>query len=413
MSKSAEEFVLSWARMTQKEVGEWLVALGDEGKQEPKKERVVRQWAIRNEVRPSDLFFYLGARFGPPNGFQNFLRGDHSDNLIHWEWSVRCGAAVVNIQGHNFRSEMWAVGPEPGLDGIAADSIAVAINTDLKNYAGGMATVRDAMEHWVEFVNPYQRIRRSLSQLLDTLRDLKLPGAEISPDQLAHQGLDPRPAIERWNEVGKHYSFGFGLCFGVRSMLPVLAESFVNVLMYVLMRPEIKNDKRLRENAFRQAIDVRIKSLSINCLGFERPVDYTVEACAKYHSLVNERNDLLHGNVAIEKLKFNELYFWGKVPVFKEYQSMWDRSMGVDARATGWANIEKEVVVVEDFIAYVKSCLEPSYRKNVEIMLSKTQLGLNQENGRMGVLFGDRLAFGIMGYEWSDPSRGGQKEAQT
>lgn len=37
---------------------------------------------IENEVRPSDLFCYLNARFGPPNGIQNFLRSDDSDNLI-------------------------------------------------------------------------------------------------------------------------------------------------------------------------------------------------------------------------------------------------------------------------------------------------------------------------------------------
>jgi hypothetical protein len=40
---------------------------------------------IVNEIRPADLFCYLGARFGPPNGVQNFLRSNDSDNLIHWD----------------------------------------------------------------------------------------------------------------------------------------------------------------------------------------------------------------------------------------------------------------------------------------------------------------------------------------
>jgi len=47
-----------------------------------------RVWIFRNELRPSDLFCYLGARFGKPNGFQNYLRSDSSDNLIHWEWAL-------------------------------------------------------------------------------------------------------------------------------------------------------------------------------------------------------------------------------------------------------------------------------------------------------------------------------------
>ena len=41
--------------------------------------------ALWNEIAPSDLYCYLHARFGPPNGPQNFLRNDSSDNLIHWE----------------------------------------------------------------------------------------------------------------------------------------------------------------------------------------------------------------------------------------------------------------------------------------------------------------------------------------
>lgn len=90
------------------------------------------------------------------------------------------------------------------------------------------------------------------------------------------------------------------------------------------MRPELKIDDRLRDNTIRQPIDVRVKSLHMTCVGFERPVDYAHEACKAYHSLVNERNDMLHGNVVLEKLKFNEVYFNGRVPVFKEYRSMWE-----------------------------------------------------------------------------------------
>jgi hypothetical protein len=40
---------------------------------------------IQNTIRPSDIYCYLGARFGEPNGIQNFLRSNDSDNLVHWE----------------------------------------------------------------------------------------------------------------------------------------------------------------------------------------------------------------------------------------------------------------------------------------------------------------------------------------
>lgn len=37
----------------------------------------------------------------------------------------------------------------------------------------------------------------------------------------------------------------------MRSMLPVMAEAFVNLLMYLLMKPTLKKDDRLRENIIR------------------------------------------------------------------------------------------------------------------------------------------------------------------
>lgn len=387
---SAENFVREWRHIERRELVD-RVSSFYEGKTADKRHRVTRK-VLLNEVRPSDLFCYLGARFGPPNGFQNFLRANHSDNLIHWEWSVDWRGALVNIQGLSFRSEIWVIGDSAAeAKSIHSADIAAAIKRDFGTYGKEMSEVRHHLERWIEFVNPYQRIRQSLAELLDTLRELRLGDAEPSESRLFQNIEDAERYKTDSAERGQKVSLGLGLCFGIRSMLPVLAESFVNLLLYVLMRPELKKDGRLRDHTFREPIDVRIKKLSINCLGFERPVDYSAKACSAFHSLINERNDLLHGNVAIEKLKFNELYFWGTVPVFNEYRTMWERSVGVMVQATGLAKLESEVAIVDDFVDYILSCLAPDARKNMQMIMRKGQLGLNEQNGRIGVLFADYL----------------------
>lgn len=53
--------------------------------------------ALRNEIAPSDLYCYLHARFGPPNGPQDFFRKDSSDNLVHWEWMLRAGTGWIQV----------------------------------------------------------------------------------------------------------------------------------------------------------------------------------------------------------------------------------------------------------------------------------------------------------------------------
>jgi hypothetical protein len=174
-------------------------------------------------------------------------------------------------------------------------------------------------------------------------------------------------------------------------MLPVMAEAFVNLLLYILMKPALKKDDRLRENLIRQPIDVRIKSLSHNCIGFKTDIDYSDDVCRRYHSLVNERNDLLHGNVVVDKLKFNEIYFNGRVPVFQSYSTMWDRAFGVEQESVGLELLKQERETVENLIEYIVSCLDDAKQKQVRIFSERHELGMCLDDGRLGVLFSGQL----------------------
>lgn len=344
-------------------------------------------FALRNEVAPSDLYCYFLARFGSPNGTQNFLRNDSSDNLIHWEWMLRASTGWVLFQGMNFRTAVVFL-DGPDISQVDMPDLVTQIKADFESHGKQMAQLRKSLEDWTEFVNPYQRIRTSVKSLLRELDALNLqPEDEAIPDiTSAQQALDTD-----WSELAARYSKGLGLCFGIRSMLPVMAEAFVNLLLFALMRPELKTDERLRDNAIRQPIDVRIKSLSITCIGFESQVDYKHAAFKAYHTLVNERNDLLHGNVVLEKLKFNEVYFSGRVPVFKHYRSLWERTVGVDIQAVGLQRLANEVQVVDSMVAQLKTYLTPATRKFIEQVCEQRDLGLDESRGKFGILFSRRL----------------------
>ena len=147
----------------------------------------------------------------------------------------------------------------------------------------------------------------------------------------------------------------------------------------------------MRENLIRQPIDVRIKSLSHNCRGFKNDIDYSYEACRRYHSLVSERNDLLHGNVVVDKLKFNEIYFDGRVPVFQSYSTMWDRAFGIAQESVGLELLNHERETVENLIKYIISCMEDEIQEQVKIFSERHELGMCLDDGRLGVLFSEQL----------------------
>jgi hypothetical protein len=351
-------------------------------------------WKLQNQIKPADLYCYLYARFGPPNGIQSILRADHSDNLIHWEWTLQAEKRFFLFQGHNFRTEIWVSGPV-----LKAESLDVLVE-DIKNsfpqHGKAMGEIRNKLEHWVEFINPYQRIQAAVDSLVKELDSLEVPSKADQP-----KSVTDFESPEEWSKVWKSHaqiiSHATGLCFGIRSMLPVMAEAFVNLLMYMQMKPELKADERLRENLFRQPIDVRVRGLSHNCLGFERNIDFTHEACSRYHSLVNERNDLLHGNVVVNKLKFNELYFNGRVPVFISYSTMWERAFGVSQSSVGLDLLKHEREVVDEFIDYVISCLKEEIQMQVRGFLQQRDLGLSLDDGHLGMLFSGQLVDMAMG----------------
>ncbi len=179
-----------------------------------------------NELRPLDLFCYLGARFGQPNGFQNFLRKDDSDNLIHWEWTLRHKAGIVSFQGMNFRTEVHTYG-DVGAAESDKDALVAQVKADFAAHGSVMSDVRKKLEHWVEFVNPYQRIKMSIDGLIEELAALKLEPDQDALDVFQWETDDPAAMEKRAEERGARYSKGFGLCFGIRSMLPILAEAYI------------------------------------------------------------------------------------------------------------------------------------------------------------------------------------------
>ena len=295
---------------------------------------------------------------------------------------------IMLIQGQNFRTEIWLSGKEPLSD--EREVLISSIRETFPTYGSDMGKVRKALEHWIEFVNPYQRIRRAIESLSKELELLNV-GEELEDKKDLRDYESPQAWAEDWKRQASKFSRATGLCFGIRSMLPVMAEAFVNLLLYLLMKPALKKDDRLRENLIRQPIDVRIKSLSHNCIGFKADIDYSNEACRRYHSLVNERNDLLHGNVVVDKLKFNEIYFNGRVPVFQTYSTMWERAFGVTQKSVGLELLKQERESVERLVEYIVSCIDDARQDQIRMFIERHELGMCLDDGRLGVLFSGQL----------------------
>lgn len=346
-------------------------------------------WEFENDIKPIDLYCYLYAKFGRPNGIQSFLRKDDSDNLIHWEWTLSCNEGLVMIQGHNFRTEVHLMGEFNNL-GLTLECFISQIKSDMGNYGKKISTLRKDLEKWTQFINPYHRIESVVSSHIKILEELELDPLKDKVTHPKNQAqLDNYE--ENWKAATDKYSYAIGIIFGLRAMLPVLAESFINFILFVLSKQDIKNNTRLFDSTVRQPIDIRVQSLHINCTGFNQPVDYSSDECKKFHTLMNERNDLLHGNVNINKLSIGEVHFDEKVPLFHQYEDFWEKSVGVSLKSVKSDTIFDDYKSITNFIDYILSKLDEGIKPQIQHMLERKELGMNYKTGRMGVLFPDHM----------------------
>ena len=127
---------------------------------------------IGNELKAVDLYCYLYSKFGKPNGIQNFLRSNSSDNLIHWEWTLKKDSIIMLIQGLSFRTEVYIFNSTK--IEFSKDEIIKSVKSDFCNFGKEMSVIRKNIQKWTEFTNPYYRINSALKNSFTKINELNI-----------------------------------------------------------------------------------------------------------------------------------------------------------------------------------------------------------------------------------------------
>jgi len=133
---------------------------------------------IRTHLRPVDVYSYLKARFGEPNGIRTFLRRDDSDNLVHWDFLLCPEDEIVYLSGasretlimvtEELSDEQWKV----LINAIKADFARVATSEERKAHFAGFVIGMNACESAIEEAR-YLQAHALLRQEMEILAQLK------------------------------------------------------------------------------------------------------------------------------------------------------------------------------------------------------------------------------------------------
>lgn len=376
--------------------------LANEALQKSRRKLSQTTWILRENIRAVDFYCYFNVRFGSPNGLFTALKNKHdSDNLIHWDYTFDYEGHRINLICKNYYIEiMKEISFEN--ESEAKRLFIEQIRNDFKNYGRQLSEFRKSLEPWLVFVNPFKRLKQVIENQLTKLEELDI--SSIKPNNISDPRMKAtREDLEHWQknaeQISEKYVEATSLGLSISMLLPVYAESFVNFLIFILAKKEIKNNVEQYNKVLRMRINERVSSLHVNCIGFYQPIDYNeVAACKAFHSIMNKRNEVLHGNINPMNYAFDSIYFEYRTPLFENFRDIEYDTYKASIRGIEFEKLECDYQHVQNFISYILLCLDEKVLSHVKTIIDTVHPGWNKKTKRLGVLFANYGVENVMMY---------------
>lgn len=383
--------VQDWRASTRSEIVEFLARSDKPGR---KKRHLL---AVRRHLKPVDVYSYLRARFGTPNGFQNVLRRDDSDNLVHWDFQLKAGTEDVYICGHLREVHMIV---SEALSDEEWQMLIRNIKSDYSRVSRKKSAMVRTFEKYILFQNKYALLASLCAELHERILDAPKP-VKIEYPGPNDKNLDKFKAST--DERAKRAERLFGDCLKLRLVMPVMAEAYINMLILTFCRSQIRDDNALYENFLRTKFPERLYLLSENCDGFRKAVDKTVPGLADFMRIMNRRNFSLHGNVDPMREPIEPVYFEGKRPLFVNPGNNIELLFDYLETQANPTQLLDEYEKLHGFLYELSECLTPRHKRFFEQVVSDSYPGFRTDVRRPTRLFPDHhLWSGFPGIRYDD-----------
>ena len=341
--------------------------------------------SFQKYLSPVDVYTYLKARFGEPNGFSNSLKSSTSDNLIHWDYLLICEGVAINIMGMN-RSVEVVIG-----ENVTDDCWRVFVENFRKSYpkhAKKKSEVLKKLEEWTVFINRYSELCSEAAIQHDKI-------IELQDFRYKMPSVPPESVIGEWEEelqgLTKNFHELQQSCLALRLLTPILLESFINLLILIMCKKEIRDNNTIYEARIREVLPLKIPSLHLTCDNFSKPIDVDSSEYKNFSRIMNNRNWFFHGNADPKKDKLEIVYFEGNTPIYKSAGDVNEKYYGALVDMIKPKNILEDYIKAHEFIIYVVNCIKQEHQDRIWHMLKSDSLGFNEKEQRFGILFSDVL----------------------
>jgi hypothetical protein len=347
------------------------------------------------EISQLDLYCYLRDKYGNPNGIQSFLRANDSDNYIQWHFSLKLENYYLDILGSTrfLEFEIFALTDTEIIHSFS--SIIEYLNKCLTESKKAISTFKTHLEKWSLFLNTFKRVNDVFTiycekylKIADKIPELPNKSS-LSKKEAALYNKELKIFIQKVSQKKE-----YGLIS--RTLSPIVGESFINLTFFVLAKDEIKNDDRLFESLMRNQIDIKIKTMHLYCKYLNKQLNQNDSRFKDFLTLMNKRNDFLHGNVQPAINKFDTVYFEGTVPLLSK-----EMDLGVEMSQSALFQITNEDIefckkAIQGIKSLILDSIDSKVKDEMNRIYSTSTLGWKDSTKTVGILFPDYYASVIM-----------------
>ncbi|MCK7559389.1 hypothetical protein MKQ70_32245 [Chitinophaga sedimenti] len=331
---------------------------------------------FNKELSPLTTYKYLKARFGASNGLTMLGKRPSIDNLIHWHYDIHLPMGHINFYGHNSGLEIMVYHNDYQVVDKDREKFVNALKSNFGVYGKQMGDLPKTFETWELFINPFARLSETTTLLWQELEGLDLNEvANITAGADADAQTIYDRKLKGWAEsIERAASLGITL----RMLYPVLLESFVNFVIYYFRREDVAADDRMYQTVLRAQVDIRVKFLHINCESFTGAIDAEDERFKSFQTLMNGRNDFLHGNIDPQSNKVEKFIIDdGKTPVFNDDEGIIKKIMKKYEVGVTKKDVLSDKKIVEEFIELILEKIETEKATKFKRLMLERFPGIN------------------------------------
>jgi len=330
------------------------------------------------------LFVLLRLKFGSPNGFLSHLGrpGGDPDGPFKWDYSFspdgKINVSVVRT-AMAIELQWWN-------DDIEPFKLVSYLERSIERDSQKIKASIETLDHYKLILNPYIRHKRLVDLAAKELSELIVTRPKMSNFEA--------PTIEEVKSYGDAFS-AYMASIDKQASINLLAvtesaymaESYLNILLAVLMRPEIRTSKKiLRDTLYRKWLD-KVERLPLDCLHLAAP-NMGDSRLRDAKIMFDLRNKVAHSYPDKEDMKVGEMWFEQSFPVLPAGQPFSEFALALHNQLPSKVEAEFCIEAADKFTTFLSELIYQEVREKVEFLFTSNPIGFNETKGIYGVPFG-------------------------